>query len=191
MVIIVNDKITLQISKLSSVETNNTVFDIFIYLINDQTNIIQSYDKIHYITTTDCRIKYNRYLLYPIKPKNLNTNYSIHIDMYDKITLDYYASWYLPIPFQFLPVNRISTQLEIPYEKSQPSINCSSECENHGKFYQYVNLTKSFCRCEKGYSGRYCNITSECSCSSDSTCLNSSICLCPLNKYGSKCYLNY
>ncbi|CAF1285852.1 unnamed protein product, partial [Rotaria sordida] len=46
-----------------------------------------------------------------------------------------------------------------------------------------------FCQCDEGYSGDQCNIKHNCSCSSDSYCLASSICVCPMNKFGSKCYL--
>ncbi|CAF1071802.1 unnamed protein product [Adineta steineri] len=184
--------LTFQIRPLGSLENKFSIYDIFIYLIDDENEIIHNYEKINYISSIDCNTKYNRYLLYPDRPKNPNYTYSIRIDIYEKSTLiNYYGSWNLFIPFPFLPVNRISTQLRIPSEKSQLSINCSIQCGNHGQCFTYINSTKEFCHCDQGYSGRYCNITYQHSCSSGSTALNSSICLCPLNKFGSKCYLQH
>jgi hypothetical protein len=183
--------LTLQINKMSSIGKTNSIYDIFIYLIDDQYQTIYSYEKINYIPSRDCQTKYNRYLLYPTKPKNINHSYAIHIDIFEKITLNYYASWDLNIPFPFLPVNRLATQIIIPSDKAQSSINCSLECGIHGKCFDYFNSNKSFCHCDQGYSGRFCNLTYECSCSSDSICLNFSICLCPINKFGSQCYLKH
>ncbi|CAF1488559.1 unnamed protein product [Rotaria sp. Silwood1] len=136
----------------------------------------------------DCNTKYNIYLLYQNLPKNLSINYSIHIDAFDKITLDYWTSWYLPIPFSFLPVNRIATQLQIhDIEDREP---CSLSCENHGRYVRYTN-NKSlfFCQCKHGYSGPRCNIQHRCSCANNSYCLTSSICVCSLHKFGPRCYL--
>jgi hypothetical protein len=182
--------LTLQIRHISSIgKQTHFIYDIFIYLIDDKYEVIHYYEVINYIPSFDCQTKFNRYLLYPTKPKH--ENYSIHIDVYDKITLNYHASWYLVILFPFLPVNRLAKQIQIPFDRSQPSLNCSLECGIHGKCFDYINSRKSFCKCYEGYSGRFCNITNECSCSNDSICLNSSICLCPLNKFGSKCYLKH
>ncbi|CAF4142786.1 unnamed protein product, partial [Adineta steineri] len=158
-----------------------SVFDIFINLIDDENQIIHYYEKIDFISSRDCDIKFNRYLLHPDQPKNPNHTYSIHIDIYEKTTLTYYGSWNLSIPFPFLPVNRIVTQIQIPLEKSEEELtNCSSECGNHGKCFKYINSNKTFCHCDEGYSGRFCNVTYQHSCSSDSIALNSSICLMPI-----------
>ncbi|CAF4349699.1 unnamed protein product, partial [Adineta steineri] len=168
--------LTLQIRPVGSFDNKFSIYDIFIYLIDNENEIIHSYEKINYVSSIDCNTKYNRYLLYPDQPKNTNYTYSIRIDIYEKLTSKYYASWYLYIPFPFLPVNRISTQIRIPSEKSQLSINCSIQCGTNGKCFKYFNSEQEFCLCDQGYSGRYCNTTYNCSCSSDSTCLNSSIC---------------
>ncbi|CAF1513678.1 unnamed protein product, partial [Adineta steineri] len=183
--------LTLKIRKLISIDKIHLVYQIFIYLIDDENQIKHYYERINYIPSRDCLTKFNRYLLYPNRPKNKNKKYSIHIDIYDKITLDYYASYYLSIPFQFLPVNRLSTKLIISSDKSQSSANCPLDCGSHGKCFDYVNIPKSFCQCNQGYSGRFCNLTYECLCSPDSICLNSSICLCPSDKFGSQCYLQH
>ena len=81
--------------------------------------------------------------------------------------MNYYASWYLFIPFPFLPINRLATQIVILANKSEPSINCSLECGIHRKCFDYINPSKSFCHCDEGYSGRFCNLKHQCSCSPD------------------------
>ena len=172
--------LTLQIERLISTEKKSSIFEIFIYLIDDETKSIENYEQILYNPSTDCQIKFNRYLLYSTRPKNVNKTYSLHIDIYDKITLNYSGSWYLPVEFSFLPVNRIVRKLFLPSDVSYLANNCSLYCGIHGQCYNYINSYRSFCR----------NKT-QCSCSPDSICLHSSICLCPLNKFGSKCYLKH
>ncbi|UJR16910.1 hypothetical protein I4U23_003808 [Adineta vaga] len=166
------------------------VFQIMIFLMNEQRKISSYYEQMIYISKQDCDKKFNLYLLYPDQPKNSSANYSIHIDIYDKITLTYWASWYLPIPFQFLPVNRIATQLFVP--DNPQSKSCSLFCGHHGQCVQYINTNTSyFCQCNQGYSGPQCETSHHCSCSSDSFCYTSSICVCPIDKFGSKCYLKH
>jgi hypothetical protein len=165
------------------------VFQVIITLIDEQRQIFPYHEQFVYIPSHDCGLKYNIYLLYPDQPKNLSANYSIQIDIFDKITLTYWSSWHLSIPFSFLPVNRISTQLFIP--SFQQFQSCSS-CGNHGRCVQYTNKNFSyFCQCDRGYSGEKCDIKHTCNCSSDAFCLTSSICICPMNKFGSKCYLKH
>ncbi|CAF3857072.1 unnamed protein product, partial [Rotaria sordida] len=182
--------LTLQLA-YRTVSYTIAVFQIIILLIDEQRQISSYYEQITYVPKRDCDTKFNLYILYPDRPKNFSTNYSIHIDIFDKILLTYVASWYLSIPFQFLPVNRIATQLFIP-SISLITKSCSLYCGKHGRCVQYINKNSSyFCQCNQGYSGLQCNIKYNCSCSSDSFCLTSSICICPLNKFGSKCYLKH
>ncbi|CAF2543175.1 unnamed protein product [Rotaria sp. Silwood2] len=164
------------------------IFQLIIMLIDEQGNIAPNHEQITYMPAYDCNTKFNIYLLYPYRPKYSSTDYSIRIDLFDKSTLDYWASWYLPIPFQFLPVNRISNQLVIPEVRENEQ--CTLSCGQHGRCMKYTNMNNSvYCRCDQGYFGTFCNITHQCQCSKDSFCLAPSICVCPLNKFGSRCYL--
>ncbi|CAF1503226.1 unnamed protein product [Adineta ricciae] len=167
-----------------------SVFQLIITLIDEQGQIGPYHEQLTYVPKRDCGTKFNIYLLYPDKPKNSSINYSIRIDLFNKMTLTYLGSWNFSIPFPFLPVNRISTQLFIPNTKQFES-SCSLDCGNHGKCVRYINKNEFyFCRCDQGYSGLKCNIKENCSCSLDSYCLTSTICICALNKFGQKCYLN-
>ncbi|CAF1423553.1 unnamed protein product [Adineta ricciae] len=168
----------------------NIVFQLVIMLLDEQRRITSYHEQILYIPKQDCGRKYNIYLLYPTKPKNLSANYFIHVDVFNKITLTYLASWHLPIPFPFLPVNRIASRFFIP-TASIISRPCPLVCGEHGQCVQYANGNRLyFCQCEQGYSGLSCDIKHQCACSSNSICLFSSICVCPVTKFGSRCYLN-
>ncbi|CAF4179591.1 unnamed protein product [Rotaria magnacalcarata] len=51
------------------------------------------------MSARDCKIKFHIYLLYATRPKIAAKNYSIHIDIYEKISLVYRESLLLPIVF--------------------------------------------------------------------------------------------
>jgi len=136
----------------------------------------------------------NVYLLYEKQPKDNSRNYSIRVDVFSKINLIYYTSWYITIPFQFLPVNRISTRLKIPAQTIQISKGCSLKCV-HGQCTKYGNIDKFFCRCSQGWMGYLCNVDVEhlCNCVKGSICVgtigNRSICICPVGRFGPRCLL--
>ena len=181
--------LTIRFQWAGSSEQRHAVYHILISLIHDRHRTIEYYEDIHYVSGRDCSTKYNVYLLYPIGSKRQNDNYSVHIDAFDKHTLDYHASWHLSIPFPFLPVNRLAAQFIVPTQKARPAVDCPLQCGAHGQCFQYTNLTMYFCQCVKGYSGAHCNHTHQCSCSADSVCVSSSLCVCPQAKFGSHCHL--
>ena len=138
----------------------STVFAIVISLIDDsEERIIHSYEQFAYLSIRDCNIKFNIYLLYSTRPKNQTTNYAIHIDIYEKVSLNYRGSLLFPILFSFLPVHRLVYIIDIPRnnEKIQSCLN--SQC-THGKCVIYLNNPEniSFCQCDRGWSGRDCSI---------------------------------
>jgi hypothetical protein len=72
--------LTLQFGKECAPSCHG-VYGIVLTLVdNDQD--IHSYEQLTYISTNNCTMKYNLYLLYRFRPKNLTKNYSIHIDGY-------------------------------------------------------------------------------------------------------------
>ncbi|CAF4269005.1 unnamed protein product, partial [Rotaria sordida] len=142
--------LTLQF-RTQTIISSTVIYQLIIMLIDEQGNIAPNYEQITYMPAHDCNAKFNIYLLYPHRPKYSSTNYSIRIDLFDKLTLDYWTSWYLSIPFQFLPVNRISTQLIIP--EVQENKLCTLSCGEHGQCMRYTNMNNSvFYRCDQGYS---------------------------------------
>jgi hypothetical protein len=105
--------LTIQLVWRSTLSTTR-IFQVIVLLIDQNEQIAPYHEQTTYMPNRDCNTKFNIYLLYPDRPKSLSNNYSIRIDLYEKTKLNYWASWYVSIPFQFLPVNRIATQLIIP-----------------------------------------------------------------------------
>ncbi|CAF3948757.1 unnamed protein product, partial [Rotaria sp. Silwood1] len=171
-------------------------FVLLISLIDDSDDrVIHSHQQFTYLPMRDCQIKFSVYLFYSTRPKNHSKIYSIHIDIYEKISLVYRGSFLLPLTFPFLPVHRIATELKIPSSQVAPKI-CSNQQCLHGQCIEYINTltTTTFCRCHQGWSGKLCTIPHNCTCSSDSLCAgfsytNRSICVCPINRFGPRCLL--
>ncbi|CAF0733758.1 unnamed protein product [Adineta steineri] len=186
-----NQRISLTLH-LTSVD-RHTTFAIVIMLIDeiDKREDIHSYDQFVYITKQSCSVKLNRYLLFPERPKNISHNYSIRIDAFEKTQITYVGSWYFPITFLFLPVNRMAISLILSNQSVDNSSNCLNTCVN-GRCVKYLNKNKYFCRCHSKWAGIHCNISiNQQICSYDSfhfgITYNQSICVCPLNKFGSRC----
>ncbi|CAF1485362.1 unnamed protein product [Adineta steineri] len=174
-----------------------TPFILIVTLIDDSyQRIIHSHTQLTYIPVPNCKTKYIVDLLYSIRPKNQSQQYSIHIDIYEKISLLYRGSLLVRLPFPFLPVERISVLLRIPYTNDNFQ-SCSDHNCMHGQCIRYFNDPDktTFCRCHEGWSGRYCSIEHVCTCASGSLCVgilpnNQSICVCPIDKWGSRCLLD-
>ncbi|CAF3950225.1 unnamed protein product, partial [Rotaria sp. Silwood1] len=123
------------------------------------------------------------------RPKNTSTNYTVRIDIYEKNSFEFRGTWAFSIQFLFLPVHRTAVQLHIPPTKAILQGQETEKCGNHGHYLQYVNTNGTFCKCDKGWSGLNCDIQYTCNCSPDSLCLGPNLCLCPLRKFGPRCYL--
>ncbi|CAF1281628.1 unnamed protein product [Rotaria sordida] len=139
----------------------------------------------------DCQTKFNIYLLYSTRSKNLTKNDFIHIDIYEKISFTYRKSFLIPLEYPLLPVHRIAVQLNIPCTNDRQE-NCLNQPCIHGQCIRYSNNSNndSFCQCYREWTGKYCTISYRCTCSSDSLCIdissnNRSICICPLHKWSS------
>ncbi|UJR06936.1 hypothetical protein I4U23_011225, partial [Adineta vaga] len=177
-------------------DSRRILFTIVISLIDNDSNerTIYSYEQNTYFYFRDCSKKYNVYLLHP--KYSYSKTYAIHIDVYEKISLSYRGSFYIPIPYRFLPVNRIATQLIIS-GKINGIKNCSNQLCQHGQCLYYINdqQNRTFCHCNQGWYGKFCTIPHICQCSSDSPCIgvtanNQSVCICPVNRWGARCFLH-
>jgi hypothetical protein len=170
------------------------IYAMLVTLIDDDGDRqeINSYHQSSYVPTYSFKAAINFHLLYLTRPKNSSKNFSIRIDAFDKISLTYIASWYSKIHFPFLPVNRLAMLLAVPTQQAPSLKYCPLTCHN-GECMKYTNDEKFFCRCHTGWYGARCHIPVHCSdCSSDSVCVgsihNRSICVCPVNKFGSRCF---
>ncbi|CAF1508480.1 unnamed protein product [Adineta ricciae] len=170
-------------------------FAIIISLIdNDESRIVHSSYQFTAYPTTRCYEKHRFYLTYSIRPKNVTKQYFIHMDFYEKLSLGYRGSLLFSISYPFLPVHRLSYYIHIP--SNNETVICSDRRCLHGKCIRYFNHPEkaTFCQCDYGWSGKFCQIPYRCLCSSDSICIgvstsNRSICVCPVNRYGPRCFL--
>jgi hypothetical protein len=192
-----NERISITIQFLVSSDSIEIPIIAIISLIDNSTQrTIHSYEQITYLSKKYCQKKFNFYLLYSTRPKDESKQYFIHIDIYERKSLIYRGSTIKTILFPFLPVYRLAFILDVPSIYDEPEICLDNQCIN-GKCRRYFNDPdhRTFCQCNSGWSGRYCNIPHDCTCSSDSLCVgklanNRSICVCPLNKMGSRCLIN-
>ncbi|CAF0862040.1 unnamed protein product [Adineta ricciae] len=192
-----NQRIGLTLIFQTFSNSRQVLFAIAILLIdNSDERIIHSHQQLLYRYTHHCETKFNFYLVYSTRPKLSTRNYSIHIDIYEKLSFIYRGSLLIPIEYSFLPVYRVSMQITIP--RSERIIDtCTDQQCIHGRCIQYFNDEnhRSFCQCNRGWSGKFCTIRHICTCADDSLCIgisanNRSICICPLNKWGSQCFLH-
>ncbi|CAF2788306.1 unnamed protein product [Rotaria sp. Silwood2] len=191
-----NQRVSLTLEINAPSKSRQTFFVLVISLIDDSVErIVHSYEQLSYLPIRDEYVKFNVYLLYCTRPKISTNQYAVHIDIYETATLHYRGSLLIPLKFPFLPVERITVQIDIPH-KDDIIQTCNNEQCVHGECIRYLKEPKvtSFCRCKTGWIGRYCTIPDMCSCSPDSLCSdiaanNRSVCVCPLNKFGSRCLL--
>jgi hypothetical protein len=191
-----NQRVSLTLQFQTYSDSRRTLFAVIVSLIDDtKERLIHSYQQFNYLYVRDCAIKFNMYLLYSTRPKNLNTSYSVHIDIYEKLSFKYRTSFLIPLKFPFLPVHRVAVQLNIP-RSSDGVESCSNQPCVHGQCIKYPDHSNdiSFCNCSRGWSGRYCTIPHNYTCSSDSLYIgvlanNQSLCICPDNHWGSRCLL--
>ncbi|CAF1121715.1 unnamed protein product [Adineta ricciae] len=190
-----NQRVSLTVT-LSSVSTYG-IYTIFIKLVDDDDDRqqVHSYEQIIYVSKATCGQPFDKYLLYSTTPKDPSKNYSIRIDAYDSMSLEYIASWYFRVLFNFLPVNRMAALLTLDSNRTFDTGFCSLGCE-HGICVKYINVETTFCQCDRGWSGARCHIPVKCTdCSPASLCVgqvhNQSICICPLGKFGIRCLLKH
>ncbi|UJR17392.1 hypothetical protein I4U23_004287 [Adineta vaga] len=180
-----NQRVSLTIRLRQEHLEKFNIIGIVIRLV-DHTGFVNFYEQITYIPVIDCNTKYNIHLLYQNRPKDMTKNYTIYIDVYDKVNLLYLTSWIYPVKLLFMPVNRMSVQLIIPTKQ-----DCRLLCSE--KYLEpLVNSHMQSCRCSNR-ANSILTIEHKCNCSPRSICVglkeNRSICLCSLNDTGPRCYL--
>ena len=191
-----NQRISLTLQFRVTSDSVQIPFLIIISLIDSiYERIIHSSEQFTYLSIKHCQQKFNIYLLYSTRPKNLMKDYLIHIDIYEKTKLNYRASFIKILNFSFLPVHRVALQLDIPHSHHIIKTCSDKQCIN-GICRRYFNDPhNTFCQCKEGWSGKFCTIQHTCSCSSHSLCLgklsnNRSLCVCSANKMGPRCLID-
>ncbi|CAF0818066.1 unnamed protein product [Adineta steineri] len=188
-----NQRVSLTI-KIRTINAWHTMFTIVLLLINDEDQTIESSEQIEFISKEDCGVKHHISLLYSTRPKDKTKNHSIRIDVFNRHSMEYYGSWSYPVKFSFLPIYRMAIILIVPGYRTESTCN-TLNCGSHGECLTYMNSGNAFCRCNNGWSGQGClkDGSVKFSCAPNSltvgTCHNRSICVCPLDIFGSRCYL--
>lgn len=100
-----------------------------------------------------CDVKVHLYLTYASRPKNSTINYNVVVNAFEKQNFTYYASWHLPILFQFLPVNHLVTRLVIREQRVKSPDDCKLKCGRYGQCMKYEDTEEEFCRCFEGSWG--------------------------------------
>ena len=193
-----NQRINIYLGFETPFNTLHQIWKAMAYLIdNDNERIIHSYRLFTVAQTINCGFAYAFSLIYSTRPKNPTKSYSIHIDMYDRQSLNYRGSFLLPVRFPFLPVHRFIETLSIAPNKANIIECSSSKCNKRGRCLQYLNQNEdtTFCQCNRGWSGKFCQIQYHCTCSSDSICIgvsahNRSVCVCPPDRLGPRCLIS-
>jgi len=194
-----NQRVILRIAFDTSYNRFNTAFLVSISLIdNSNERMIHSHEQFTETRTDYCRFENSLNLFYSTRPKDERKSYFIHVDIYERISFKYRASYLFPIDFPFLPVNLVSKVILIPKNTIKIKYCSNRQCNYHGKCIFYWNDRTDltfFCQCDRGWSGRFCTIEYQCTCSSDSLCIglsaqNRSICVCPMNRLGVRCLIN-
>ena len=193
-----NQRISLTVQFQAFFNSWQTLFAIVVSLIDDgEKGIIHSYEQISFLPAKHCQTKFHLYLLYSTRPKDASKNYFIQIDFYEKNSFTYRGSRLISVQFSFLPVHRLAYLVDIP-RTSHSIPDCLDDRCVHGHCIGYLNQasTRTFCRCDRGWSGRYCTVPYNDTCSSDSLYLGRlanerSICLCGENRFGPRCLLTY
>ena len=192
-----NERVSLTLKIQAYSDSRQTLFSFVVYLIDDSDQRrIHSHEQFTFLYVEHCQIKFNMYLFYSTRPKHLEKEYAIHIDIYEKVSFMYRGSLFIPLKYPFLSVNRVAFQLHIP-RTSEIIESCSDLRCGHGRCVRYSfesKQRKSFCQCDREWFGASCHIPYNCTCSSDSLCVglstdNRSICVCPLNRWGPRCLM--
>ncbi|CAF5146960.1 unnamed protein product, partial [Rotaria sp. Silwood1] len=116
----------------------------------------------------------------------------VRIDTYEvdmKQVIGYRASWKYDLPFPFLPVRRLAIRLVLSDDNgfsAQTGFTCHT-CI-HGQCLPYQNSDDVFCQCYDGWTGIGCNESFICA--SGAMPINSNRCVCPMNRYGTRCFIS-
>ena len=155
-----NQRVSLTLRVQVPPESLRTLFIFIVSLIDDsERRTIHSSHKLTYLSTQDCQTKFNTYFTYATRPKNDSLRYSVHVDIYEQLSLTYRGSLSIPMAFQFLPVHRLAVRIDIPRNSERIGSCSDNHCAN-GRCTAYANdgENSNFCQCNRGWTGKHCTI---------------------------------
>lgn len=176
--------IILQIILPASFQQNNAA-KIVLYLIDITSLSILAEEEILHFSLVHSSYKHLTSLV------SIRANNSfVRIDSYKvnmQEVISYQASWKFSIPFSFLPVRRLTTRLVFNDDRTS-STKTKRACHAcvHGQCLSYQNSDDTLCLCYNGWTGLTCNESFFCAPGAIS--LSSKRCLCPMNRYGIRCF---
>lgn len=174
------------------------VLALLISKTNKTTSVVDHHE-FHYVSNQYSLNPKNKfYLVYP-RPHKLRSNtiqYEIRFEafhLHDNETIRFLAVWLYPVPFNFLPSQRIAKILQYPNSSHLSSNHtCSqskSPCLNNGVCHPILNRlndSQSFwCECQSNSYGSHCQFQDD-SCSSANYCSSNSLCRAHYDHYGQK-----
>jgi hypothetical protein len=177
--------IILQIILSASFQQNNAI-KFVLYLIDITSfNILAEEEILHF------PLVHSSYKHMTSLASTRANNSFVRIDSYKvnmQQVMSYQASWKFSIPFPFLPVRRLTTRLVFNDDKSS-STKSKPSCHAcvHGECLSYQNSDDILCLCYNGWTGLVCNESFFCA--PGATSLSSNRCLCPMNRYGIRCFV--
>jgi hypothetical protein len=209
-----SDRLTF-IIQLDQIRTT-TICLVALLLFNDQ--IIDEFD--FHIQPSATPQKHRFYLIYSRSDFHLkykrnqyfSRNHIIHFHPYtiqfeayeltQDTTIRLEAVWKYPIYFDFLPSFRFSKILRF---KSYNNACLSNPCSVNSACYPILSTNTSFiCQCKSGFYGESCEHMSNIClsrCAPNAICkptyrgtingIDRLLCICPINRFGPTCYLNY
>ena len=160
--------LSLRLQTSSIFNNSQSIFKFVVLLVRNGTKIsVLSHEQFIYIVQLQCLPRYIIHLLYPIDDKSLlSVNHSVEIHMFDAQTLKHWFSWQFDVPFNFLPVNRMSKHLVLPDPTLLPKSLETTINKNSSNTCSEVAL----------YLGHDIDRDRD-------------ICICPLNRIGSRCFI--
>ncbi|CAF4582983.1 unnamed protein product [Rotaria sp. Silwood2] len=156
------------------------ILALFVVTVNETTTVLEHHEFHFTPALHNLDEKHKLYFVYP-RPHQLRSNinkYAIHFEAYqlnDDMTIEFLAVWIYPVPFNFLPSQRLAKVLKYTkrpqLQANHTCLSNNNPCLNGGKYrpiMNKVNDTQSYwCECRNGSYGSNCESKDQ-SCGTDS-----------------------
>ncbi|CAF1389109.1 unnamed protein product [Didymodactylos carnosus] len=163
------------------------IFRVIVYLQTETNPLYDAFDLLHVPYSQNSTYKHIFYLLTPRLNESQTSLVSINVFSVSEDDVKYHSSWFYTVPFtSIFPVNRVTAWLNVD-KQSEVASNCNQSCVNGVCTLSLIPANKSFCLCDKGWSGNRCDMISTKACAVGAHLFHS-VCVCPLGRFGFDCY---